>query len=413
MPKKTAAKTSAPPDPLREWVTTHHGTPLLEGATAIPGANGSDHSFIVTSVPITDLRFEDHQYNPRHPSLGRVNELRASVHQLGLLSALTCAYVAGGKEEVVLIDGRHRFDALRALSAEDKEWAKRARVDLKVYYGLTKSDLFQLATYLNRTRKALAKGEYYKVVVHIFEEKKKELEALDGRPRTEKEVFQAVSSHTISDRDFDLSIGRIVGMVAFDEEEDEAWYPMVGARQQERIRGPPSLSGYCPLTAGNLAAFLGYLCNPKPYSDKGALRDTEIGNVLHLGGIFRKLIIDKPVKSYETATGTSIACKHWCLVAFGSLLHDSKLFAPQVRAGRSPLAVSDPPWDRFTKVIATYREIMDAQAAIVRKYKSTEEPGFLKDAWSYQTQRDQVKVPLQRAFKEHNISELTRADSAK
>src|SRR5207245_2065052 len=129
-----------------------------------------------------------------------------------------------------LIDGRHRFDALQALSIEDKQWANRARVDLKIYFGLSKSDLFSLSAYLNRTRKSLAKGEYYRVIVRIFEEKKKELEALDGKARTEEAVFKAISAQTISNRDFDLSIGRIVGLVAFDDEEADSWYPMVGNR---------------------------------------------------------------------------------------------------------------------------------------------------------------------------------------
>ena len=395
----------------------------MEGATAIPGTEGSDHAFIVTSVPVRKLTFEDHQFNPRTPSLGRVNELRASISQLGLLSPLTCAYVApieptkpnkpGKKndsgEEVVLIDGRHRFDALQALSNEDKKWASRARVDLKIYFGLSKSDIFLLSTYLNRTRKALAKGEYYRVIVHIYEEKKKELEAQDGRPRTEEEVFKEISAQTISDRDFDLSIGRIVGLVAFDEEEDDSWYPMVGNRQQERFRGPPKLPGYCPLTAGNLGAFLAYLCRPKPYSDLGAHRALEIGNVLQLGQVFRKRVIQKPVKSYDVPTGTSVACKHWCLVAFGSILEESQLFASQARASRAPLAVEDPDWAGVDEVVTTYKEIMDEQAEIVRKYKSTEEPGFLADAWSYQTQRDQVKLPLRQAFKDRGVKSLTKA----
>src|SRR5208283_3049693 len=157
MPSARLAALSQVPPELLAWVRTKKGTPPLQSVTAIPGSPENDHPFVVTSVPVSELRFADHQYNPRHPSLGRVNELRASVHQLGLLSPLTCAYIEGGKEEVVLIDGRHRFDALRALETEDKQWAGRARVDLKIYFGLAKSDLFQLATYLNRTRKALAK----------------------------------------------------------------------------------------------------------------------------------------------------------------------------------------------------------------------------------------------------------------
>jgi hypothetical protein len=394
---------------LINWIGLKKGSAPLESETAIPGSTGADHRFVVTSIPVSELEFNDHQYNPRTPSIGRVNELRASVHQLGLLSPLTCAYVTAGDERVVLIDGRHRFEALRALGSEDRPWAARARVDLKIYYGLSKSDLFQLSTYLNRTRKALAKGEYFRVIVRIYDEKKKELEAEDGRPRSEKEVFRAVSSQTISDRDFDLSIGRIVGMVAFDDEEDDAWFPMVGTRQQERIRGPKTLSGYCPLTAGNLAVFLSYLCYPKPYGEKGDARSTEIGNVVKLGRVFRKHIIDRPVKTYETATGTSVGCKHWCLAAFGSLLHDSKLFAARVRADRSALSDDDPPWDQITNAVSAYREIMDGQAEIVNQYRSTEEPGFLTRAWSYQTQSDQVKVPLAKAFKALGIGDLARA----
>ena len=329
----------------------------------------------------------------------------ASIGQLSMLSPLTCAYVPpddrtspenGSAEPVVLIDGRHRFSALQEMAKTDPDWASHARVDLKIYYGLQRSDLFQLATYLNRTRRNLRKGEYYQVIVKIFDEKKSEIEAETRKPATEKDIFSQISERAVPNKTFDLSIGRIVGLTAFDEEEAGAWYPMVGLNQRQRYQGPEG-KGYCPLTAGNLAELLGNLCFPKPYDDSGKKRDTEIGNVLRLGRIFREHIINDFVEDYETATGETVACKFWCLSAFGSILHDSRLAQTSPSKSGWLLADPKPNWSIIESAVKAYRRVMEEQAGIVNQYKAskTQDPKFLIRAWSYQTQRDQVKVPLQ------------------
>ncbi|HZY91450.1 MAG TPA: hypothetical protein VFG07_01555 [Thermoplasmata archaeon] len=386
---------------LKKWLKLHHASGSVEDYSEKPGRQSKSYPFVLTSVPLSRLRFYNHAFNPRTPNAGKVNELRASVSQLGLLSPLTCAYVDPSKvpdsdahpvEPVVLLDGRHRFKALVDLRSQDKEWGRRAKVDLKIYYGLERSDLFLLSTYLNKTRKALARGEYYKVLVKVFEERKRELEQSDGRPRTEIEVFKDIRSPSITNLNFDMSVGRIVGITAFDDEEDRSWFPMVGTRQQERF--DPPKKGLRPLTAGNLAVFLGYLCKTSPYKDRGEMRATEIANVLRLGEKFRGRIL-APVIDYETATATSVCCKHWCLDAFGSILEDSKLFHAQVSRKLSPLSDPDPNWTTIDGVLRAYYDIMEEQAGETNRWKR----GALQSPpWSYQTQRDQVKVPLYKAI---------------
>jgi hypothetical protein len=329
-----------------------------------------------------------------------VNELQASVRQLGLLTPLTCAYVGTQESEpVVLIDGRHRFDALKRMAAEETAWAKSGKVDLKVFYGLTRSELHVLATYLNRTRKALRKGEYFKAIVKIYEEKQREIEENTGKPVRETDLFDAIHARELTNRDFDLSIGRIVGLSAFDDEEDDSWYPLVGAFQNEKY----SLDGqtlYCPLTAGNLAEFLSYLCRPHPYSDFGEKRSVELGNVLELGRLFRRTVLSEPVVNRGDVTHTTVGCKFWCMAALGSLM---ALFdpLPVPSASLSVLANEDIDWKSVRSLLASYVKVMKHQAKIVSDFKSTNEPGFLENAWSYQTQRDQVKFPLRKALQEN------------
>lgn len=364
----------------------------------------SERPYLLTSVSLDKLNFSNHEFNPRKPSTARIGEIMASIGQLTMISPLTCAYVSpedriglenGTAEPVVLIDGRHRFSALQEMAIASPDWASKARVDLKIYYGLQRSDLFQLATYLNRTRRNLRKGEYYQVIVKIFEERKAEIEAKTRKIATEKDIFDEISERAVPNKTFDLSIGRIVGLTAFDEEEAGAWYPMVGLNQRQRYQGPEG-KGYCPLTAGNLAELLGKLCNPGPYKDSGKRRDTEIGNVLHLGRIFRAHIIDRVVEGYETATGETVACKFWCLSAFGSILQESRLAQNLPSECEWLLADPKPNWPVIESAVKSYRELMDEQAAIVNEYKASKQsdPNFLVRAWSYQTQREQVKIPL-------------------
>ena len=412
-PPLTSEKATADailPD-LRAWVKAHRGKALVEELSEKPGKRSKAYPFVLTSVPLSQLRFFSHAFNPRTPNPGKVNELRASVEQLGLLSPLTCAYVDPQKvpnsdehpaEKVVLIDGRHRYQALRDLRSADSEWGRRAKIDLKIYYGLEPSDLFLLATYLNRTRKSLARGEYYKVLVRVYEERKRELESADGHPRTEAQVFADIRSPSITNLNFDMSVGRIVGLTAFDEEEDQSWFPMVGTRQQERFEAKKDkFKGLRPLTAGNLAVFLGYLCKPGPYKDDGKARAAEIENVIKLGERFRRLGILAPVTDYETSTATSVCCKHWCLDAFGSILEDSELFRARVSEKKSPLSDAEPDWNSIDDVLESYYKIMELQAVETNRWKrgKIEYP-----PWSYQTQREQVKTPLYKLMAERSPS---------
>ncbi|HEV8050676.1 MAG TPA: ParB N-terminal domain-containing protein, partial [Thermoplasmata archaeon] len=237
-PVTPPGSTDGPPPEkeLAAWLVAHGANKLVYDSSAIPFTDGS-RGFYLTSVGLLDLDFPSDEFNPRTQSTARTKEIQASITTLGLLTPLTCAYIPpeiGDKSRVVLIDGRHRFKALKALQAIDTGWGKRARVDIKIYFGLERSDLYLLATYLNRTRKNLTKGEYYKVVVDIFDEKKSEIEGRTGKPATEEVVFSEIASKALQNRDFDLSVGRIVGMVAFSPEwGEESWYPMVGSRQQE------------------------------------------------------------------------------------------------------------------------------------------------------------------------------------
>lgn len=397
-----------PPEELIRWVLTKGGVSWVADNAVFPTTQ-HERSYLLTSVALKDLMFVNHEFNPRVPSPTRVGEMQASISQMSMITPLTCAYIepeersrekTAGDEPVVLIDGRHRFTALEDLASNDADWASQARVDLKIYYGLNRSDLYQLATYLNRTRRNLKKGEYYQVIVKIFEETKSEIEAQSRRPATEQEVFDKISERAVPNKTFDLSIGRIVGLTAFDDEESDAWYPMVGLNQRQRYQGPAG-RGYCPMTAGNLAGFLGELCKPKPYDDTGEKRATEIWNVLRLGRIFRNHIIKAFVTDYETATGITVACKFWCLSAFGSILYDS----PMAKGARdkfgSLMADPNPDWDLIERSVKAYWDQMDEQATIINEYKLQgfrQDPNVLKRAWSYQTQREQVKAPLKQAL---------------
>jgi hypothetical protein len=320
-----------------------------------------------------------------------------------MLTPLTCAFIEGQrKEPVVLIDGRHRFSALQELDKEDPDWAQGARVDVKLFYNLTKSELHVLATYLNRTRRRLKRGEYYKAIVKIFEEKQGELEAETGTMATEFKIFSAVPRRSLTNRDFDLSIGRLVGLAAFREEEGGSWHPYVGLHQNDKFESDAGVF-YCPVTAGNVAELLRNLCYPRPYSDYGEKRAVELGNVLILGEIFRRTILGNPTRNAREVTYSTVGSKFWCLAAFGSLMRDWTTFN-EPTGEASILSDPEPDWDEVRGLLKSYTEIMADQAEIVREYKATKELETLKHAWSYQTQRDQVRRPLQEAFEQHGYT---------
>jgi hypothetical protein len=381
------------PKGLGLWLEKHGAGNWVAGSSKWPGT-GEERRYVLATADFGLLSFEDHSYNPRKPSDAKINLLLASVRQLSMLSPITCAFIEGQpKEPVVLIDGRHRFSALQKLAAEEPDWAKKARIDLKVFYGLQKSDLHVLATYLNRTRQKLSKGEYYRAIVNIYDEKLKEMEATTGTTPLETEVFSAINARELSNHDPDLSIGRIVGITAFDEEEEGSWYPLVGMHQHEKfIQG--NLAYYRPLTAGNLAEFLTYLCLSRPYKDRGESRAVEIGNVVTLGEAFREIVLTQPIKDRKRITQTTVACKFWCLAAFGDLLKKYKSLPER----EAPFSAPDLDWDRIRSLLKAYSKVMKDQAKVVSEYKDTKDPEFLNRAWSYQTQKDQVRVPLKKAL---------------
>ncbi len=216
---------------------------------------------------------------------------------------------------------------------------------------------------------------------------------------TESQVWASVESRDLTDRNVDLSVGLIVGRIAFDEEDNNGWYPMIGVRQLDKLAdGTP---GYCPMTAGNLATLLQYLCYTAPYDDDGTERASELTNSIRLGRQFRDVIL-RPVDDYDVATGSSVCCKHWCLSALGYLMKrwTDQLAEPSSDEHVSLLAYPKLKWKRIEELLQTYLEVMEPQAKLIneyRKLKDTEPAAaldILKGAWSYQTQRDQVLARL-------------------
>ena len=421
------------PEPLAKWIQAHDARTSGPETALLPGGKGQ-RNFVLVTAPLSVLQFRDHRFNPRTPNEGKVKELAASIQSLSLLTPLTCAFLnlsppgeeEGGHantaksrpitsrsddsdmdesspmEQVVLLDGRHRFEALVELANADPEWKRNIRVDLKIYFNLSRSEIYLLATYLNKTRKSLAKGEYFKFIVKIYDEKKSELESKSGKPVTEEYLFQQIEARELTNKNADLSIGRIVGLTAFDPEEGDSWYPMVGVRQQEMIPEEiPEGPGYCPITAGNMATLLGYLCSTSPYSDDGSRRGTEIGNVLTLGVHFRKRIL-QPVRSYDLATPTTVCCKHWCVSALGYIMKESasELCKGSIKNDEALLSRTEVRWSRILEVISAYWKAMEPQAQMINDFRDTNDIRELKNAWSYQTQREQVLLGLRPAMKD-------------
>ena len=393
------------PGLLRAWIKDHQGVPGDTFVSIAPDS-GNRKNFVIVNCPLKTLDFKDHRFNPRMPNKGKVNELIASISSLTLLTPLTCAYLEPSKNDestdsedtVVLLDGRHRFSALEQLRTDYPEWARDARIDIKIYYNLEKSDVHIIATYLNKTRKALAKGEYYKAIVDIYDSRHDEIVEKSGKEPTEEEIFKSINARDLADKNFDLSVGRIVGMTAFNEEQEGSWYPFVGLRQQDRIKSGDNEGDFCPLTAGNLATFLKHLCYSSFYTTNDGSRSIEITNVLQLGVLFKNIIL-KPVQSYDRANGTTVACKHWTLDALGKLIEEEfkDTLVNGFDADRSLMAHTEIRWDRFKSLLDEYYSIMKDQAEVINKYRDsmdkqdiTEAAKIIKNAWSYQTQTDQI-----------------------
>ncbi len=398
------ASQEEPPQELVQWLRDRGARENIPDVASAPAKlGGIERDYVLATTRLADLTFEENDYNPREPDKGKIKELQASIIQLSLLTPLTCAYISkeerdtedDGREAVVLIDGRHRYSALKGLASDPAAngWGRDARVDLKIYYGLARSDLYMLATYLNRARKNLRKGEYYQAVADIYQKREIELREKKGRPVTEVEVFASVNSKAVPDKQFDLSIGRLVALAAFDEEDPKGWYPLVGLSQKDRFEDQRE---YSPLPAGNLGVFLGHLCLAEAYDDHGEIRAVELTNVVKLGRRFREHVTTSLVPNYMEATGITIASKHWVLDAFGAILAESSLFAKAKQAGRQPLAVTSVDWKSLDKVLIAYRRVMDEQAVAVNAIRREETPpkDFLVKAWTYQTQTKQIVGPL-------------------
>ncbi len=392
------------PQGLEKWIINHKGK-VSEAITGIAPISNNQKQFVLVTGLLRELNFTDHRFNPRKPDKRKVTDLVASISSLTLLTPLTCAYLDPKDQkgdEVVLLDGMHRFRALEQLKVDNPKWAEKAMIDLKIYFNLDKDDLYILATYLNKTRKALTRGEYYKIIVNIFDEKTKEFAEDKGRVPTEKEVFNAITARELTNKNFDLSVGRIVGLTAFDSEEEGSWYPMVGLKQQDRIESGNRKGDYCPLTAGNLATFLEHLCHTGPYDDDGRNRATEIANVLTLGEKFTKFILSRdPIKSYETASGTTVACKHWPLDSFGYLIEKDwyNQLVDSSPGKLSLLSQVDIKWDRIEDILKAYYEVMKEQAKYTNEFRKTGKRDFIDKMWSYQTQINYITPHLRDELK--------------
>jgi ParB-like nuclease family protein len=385
------------PNELNDWLETRNGSHADPDVSRVP-AGTSPKSFIVGTVKFNGLNFRNHEFNPRNPNESKVNELLASIRRLALLNPLVCAFLDRSErknrnESVVLIDGRHRYEALSRLAEEDEPWRNHARIDVKIYYGLNRSELFLLSTYLNRNRRALKKGEYYRSVVRIYEERRRELESHSKKRIRESQVVHALHGRELTNRDFDLSIGRLVGSCAFDPRHGDSWYPLVGSNQNQLLAPDTGLAGFAPLTAGNLSEFLRHLCRDRPYDDFGEARERERENVLEFGRLLRKTIL-RPVADRGIATATTVGCKFWVFSSFGRILASSSIFKREHASGIAPLASKFVDWDKIQVVLEAYRRVAEEQAIVVNRYRDTSGEEFLDRAWSYQTQRDQVGVRL-------------------
>jgi len=398
------------PKDLEAWLQSRGASHISLEVTPLPQYQFTPtddkvlRKYVLATVNLRDLNldFKSHKFNPRTPNRNKVNVLKASMIQLNMLSPLICAYIPKenlkkDEDEVLLIDGRHRYDALCAMKTEFPEWGKKAQIDLKIFVDLQRSDLHVMATYLNKIRQPLKKGEYFRAIFRIYEDKKEELTSKTGKTPTEEEVFRAISTEEFTDRNFAFSIGRIVGMTALDPEEGGAWYPLVGDYQNAKY----SLDGqgyYCSITAGNVAEFLKFICKAGPYNDNGDIRSNEIGNVVELGISFSKRIMDIRISDRSEDNHTTVGCKFWCVSALGKLLSLLEGM-PRENDRESIMAQSDTmEWGLIDGFFLAYSEIMDDQAEKIHKYKQSEQMIDLKLAWSHQTQRDQVKKPLEDEF---------------
>lgn len=189
---------------------------LLNGAKLyFPHEVAESREIFLGSIPLKWIS-HNHRLNPRIPRHQFLKQLQGDIKSLGLLTPLTCALVdrgdiEAGTYEMLVIDGRHRLEAINQLLngiTEDTD----GNVDVKVISPeAPESFLYQLSLYLNRTRKALKKGEYFKHITELWQKAVEEMTTPDGPP-LESAVFEFLKGTSeLYDAKKDLTIGRIIG----------------------------------------------------------------------------------------------------------------------------------------------------------------------------------------------------------
>jgi len=369
--------------------------------------NVLNRNYILTSIRLDKLDFKHHYFNPRTPNGDKVKELSASISQLSLLSPLTCVSLRDDfvkdNELVYLIDGRHRYSALMLLRNKRMETGNKFEedvfVDLKIFYDTKRSDAYLMSNYLNRSRRQLKPGEYYGSIVKIYDEKENELIALtkDGVMPKETKVFKSISSE-LKNKELDLSVGRIVGQIAFNNEDRTSWFGYIGIDQNERM-DETSAESFKPMTAGVLFHLLKPLCYNKAYDDTGEKRAIEINNAEELGRKYKNIVFRRKDfrKDRQEVTAMYIACKTYVSMAFGELLRDILLKDKKYKNHKleSVFASVDVDWNGVEDVLKHFVEIMEEQAKSINEFKSKDiNYDILKKTWSYQTQKNQVLAGL-------------------
>ena len=349
--------------------------------------------YVLSSIKLKYLCFTDNRFNPRIPNEERINELAASIKQLSLLTPLTCVCIEDTEftEEVLLVDGRHRFEALKLIREMQKD-SGETLIDVKIFFELEKSDALLMANYLNRSRRQLKPAEYYGSVARIYHQAQKELMRKNINVPSEEEIFKYVSDESLKNKNLDLSIGRIVGDIINEEENGDLWYNYVGIDQNSKTNN----NEYKPMTAGVLFHLLKNLCYKKPYTkNESRTRSVEIDNCLQLGAKYEKIVFTKLMENRDETTATYVACKTFVTMAFGEILeYCVKVKDENYIENQKSVFCGDVDWTLVEKVLMAFMTTMEGQAKLVNEYYRKKDLTILKGAWSHQTQKDQIKTSL-------------------
>jgi hypothetical protein len=411
--------------------------------------DAEEHPFVLATLPLKSLNFQDGQYNPREPIPAKIKQLAASISSLTMLTPLTAAHVdiskSGGTEPVVLLDGRHRFKALEMIVKRQKElgetsrWSVDDRIDVKIYHSLSRSQLNALSVFLNEGRRSLKKGEYYSGLLTMYNNRAKEMSAKLHRMPNETEVFETLRNKKgITNLNLDLSIGLHVARAGFDGEA-KGWFPFVGKGQGSPIKGnveesfktneqdfnegvwgdekkrfeqkfddtKVSLEGSCPITAGNLAYFLKPLCRPSAFPGEKSydFRSTELQVVRRLGEEFQKCGILTGIEN-RGVTPALLACKHWTIRSFSNLLAGLPELMAIKGDEESILANAEREHEQLIKKgINAYAKACFAAAPKVNQFRDgLTANGDLDDTslWAVQTQPRFILPGLAEALKEYS-----------